>query len=630
MACAVIVLPVALLALFLLEADERDWRNAALRALVLFGALVALVTEALGSIGQLWRGPVFTVWLAVLLTIAIIIYRRGLPRWKIRRLPVIDSIVVLGIVAIVLIIGLTALASPPNSADAMAYHMPRVIYWAEQRNVSFFPTPYLNQIMLQPLAEYFMLQTFLLSGGDHFINCIQWLGSVGSILAVSLIAQWFGAGRRGQIFAALFCATLPNGILQASGSKNDYLLALWLAATTYFGLRFVRTAVRADLWYCALALGLALATKATAYLFLPGILFAVFFPTIRALGARRVVFVGVVLAACVLVFNTMQYVRNMDLSGSPLGFDSAQGDGFFRWRNETFGWKETLSNMIRNLADQVGGPSQLWSRRVYDTVLWLHNGIHANVNDPHTTWPWTVYEPPRYANHEANANNRWHLLILFAASVLLAFRSTKLAKREMLYYLIGLVVGFVLFCFYLKWQLYLARLFLPLFVLAAPFAGVEIERIRPAAIQWLLCLFLLNNSRPFLFENWTRPLKGSNSVLRTRREENYFSDMKPWHNREPFERAAELISRSNCNIVGIDSNGFQLEYPFQALLREKKPSVMFVHTGVNNASIKYAFRRPERSCVVLCMDCAGKPALLNRYHADGQATRIGEFVVFLP
>jgi hypothetical protein len=91
-----------------------------------------------------------------------------------------------------------------------------------------------------------------------------------------------------------------------------------------------------------------------------------------------------------------------------------------------------------------------------------------------------------------------------------------------------------------------------------------------------------------------------------------------------------MSSRTNCNTVGIDSNGFQLEYPFQALLRERKPSVLYVHTGVINASTKYAFRQREQPCAVLCMGCSGKSELLKKYGAYGQTATIGEFVIFLP
>src|SRR5262249_53056860 len=137
------------------------------------------------------------------------------------------------------IVLIVALISVPNSADAMAYHLPRVVYWAQNRSVNLFPTPYLNQIMLQPLAEYFMLHAYVISGSDRLTNLVQYGGLVSSVVAVSAIARLLGAGRRGQLLAAVATIALPNGILQASGAKNDYLLAGYLAAMTYFALRWV-------------------------------------------------------------------------------------------------------------------------------------------------------------------------------------------------------------------------------------------------------------------------------------------------------------------------------------------------------------------------------------------------------
>src|ERR1017187_8893672 len=93
------------------------------------------------------------------------------------------------------------------------------------------------------------------------------------------------------------------------------------------------------------------------------------------------------------------------------------------------------------------------------------------------------------------------------------------------HYAAALLTASLLFCLYLKWQPFLARLELPLFVLGAPLAGLLVEKLRYPAVALILALFLVNNARPALFENWTRPLKGPRSLFATARDDNYFSDM---------------------------------------------------------------------------------------------------------
>src|SRR5579871_4270808 len=203
-------------------------RDTVVRCLVLFGAATALLTELLSPFHLLRRGPLTIAWACVIVAGALL-FRRAKARYfaslpdctgriavsaRATRLWPFEIAVSATILAIAAAVGLSAWLSPPNSADAMAYHMPRVVYWAQSGSVAFFPTSYFNQISLQPLAEYMILHTYLLTGGDHLVNLVAFLAFLGSIVGASATAGRMGLGTKAQAFAALFCATLPHVILQ--------------------------------------------------------------------------------------------------------------------------------------------------------------------------------------------------------------------------------------------------------------------------------------------------------------------------------------------------------------------------------------------------------------------------------
>ena len=192
-----------------------------------------------------------------------------------------------------------------------------------------------------------------------------------------------------------------------------------------------------------------------------------------------------------VLINAPQWWRNVKLSGSPLGCDGAFCDGTFRWRNERLGWRPTVSNLVRHASEQAGGRSEGWNRAVYDGALRIHEALRIDPQDPDTTWKWTRYEAPRNTNHEASANNRWHLLIAALAAVWAAARR----RWRWVVWATALAGAFMLFCFYLKWQPHMARLLLPLFMLSAPLGGMLLEGLRPACLWIAACLFLVSLAR---------------------------------------------------------------------------------------------------------------------------------------
>lgn len=596
----VVVLPLAGLALFAAAPQRDGVRDRCLRALVCFGLAILLVTESLSAFDSLTRARVFAAWMAMACAATAIAFRRG--HFRVAPIP-LDGVVAVFCAGCALIFALTfvtAIFSPPNSADAMAYHLPRVLYWAEQRSVRFFPTPYLNQIMLQPFAEYAMLQSYVLSGGDRWTNLGQWAASAGSAVAVACVAREFGAAPRAQALAALFCAALPSGILASSGAKNDYVLALWLIVSAYFALRWRRTRDLTDATFLGCSLGLALLTKATAYLFAPWPLVAILVPSIRQKrqGVLRAV---ACVAACAFAINLPHYIRNWNLSGSPLGYSSAFGNDEFRWSNDQFGWRETLSNALRHASEQLGGREEAWNRGVYNAVVSVHRRLGVDPNDPHTTWQWATYRVPKSSNHEADAPNRMQLAILAAVFTFLLWRAARGRDRAVAAYALSLVLAFLAFCAYLKWQPFMGRMFLPLFVLSAPLVSL----CRPLWLQVCLFVLLMDGARRPATENWTRPLRGPSSIFVTPRDRQYFSDMTQWREDWPsFRLAVEDLKALRCEVVGVDISRFQLEYPLEALVREALPSVQFAHVGVINASARYRQPMPESPCAEACLKCS--------------------------
>lgn len=560
----------------------RDVRIAILRAAVAAGAALVLITECLGFLRLLVPHAVAIGWLLALAFI-VLFARPGMPR-----VSAVECLFLAPFAAIFALLGWVAWMAPPNTYDSMAYHMPRVVYWAQQGSVDNFPASYLMQLQMPPFAEYAILHGRLLTGSDRLANFAQWGGYVGSVLAVSVLARELGASRLAQWYAALAAATIPNAILQASGAKNDCVLSFWMLCACVFGLVAVRTGSR--YWLAGASIALALLTKGTAYLFLPPLLAGVLWPV----DFRRLRTLAGVSIGAVLLLNGCFYWRNFELSGSPLGFDSANGDGLHRVRNDRLGAGVTASNAVRGLAGHIAFRSREANERLHGAILNWHATLGLDPNDPATTWRDASFTPTVNSNHESNSPNRVHLALL---AVAVAY---SLWRHPLRWFALGWLCAWFLFFSLLRWQPYMTHLHLPLFFAGAVFIGVWLERLRPRCLAFAVCLLLLTGARPYLFDNWLRPAA---SLRQLSRQTLQFKDVEPLLRQSSVEAAVRRVRDSGCRRVGIDSSRLELSYPVIALLRQSDPSVQFRQIAPNKATQRYAAPGAWPPCAIVCIQC---------------------------
>ena len=365
------------------------WRSSFLLAALLWGLLLTAITEFLSLLKWLDFWHLVGAWGIVLLLLWLILafgnwnfleVRQDLHGLSISRF---ELSLLVGVFLMVVMIGVIAWAAPPNTWDSMTYHMSRVIHWMQNKSVVFYPTAILRQLHSNPWSEFAILHFQILSGGDRFANFIQWFSMLGSLVGVSLLAKELKATIRGQIFAAVACATIPMGILQGSSTQTDYVVSFWLVCFVYFAMLLRK---RANFHYAfgtGAALGLAILTKATAYIFTFPFLAWLGLSSIRHFNVKRILFIALALVIAFSI-NFGHYARNFDLYGSPLG-PGKEGANYV-YANEVFTFSAVASNLIRNIGLHLGTPYGRVNAALDNTISVLHKFIGISPNDERTTW----------------------------------------------------------------------------------------------------------------------------------------------------------------------------------------------------------------------------------------------------
>lgn len=470
--------------------------------------------------------------------------------------------------------------SAPNSTDSMVYPLPRMMYWIQEKTL-FQDVVRSAHEYIPPFGQYILLHLYLIFGNDRFLFFSQWFAYIILVGVSGVIAGLLGANKRISNLISLLVACIPTAVLQASSTKLETLVAVFIAICTYIALRF-RTDKVWDYIILGIVLGLGTLTKQTFLIFavIPlGILF------VKLLRNEKRRFLLLIITAVIFLIIQARFIfQNLSLYGDEI----VTSKDFSSYVNQSFSISGILSNSIKNIMLHI--PVPVYTKDVENIILSLHRLLGIDVNDCSITYCFPGFQfkliPAIYPQEDIAANT-FHFLLIFAGGVALfiCISKKRVAIKEALIYCLS-VLSFVLFATILKWQPFHSRLHLPFFVIGIISSSILLSRfkigllfLKGILITSVFIAFLLisiNVLRPYIsysiFLNLIKPFAPTlyevpESFLVKPYEQQYFNARPYWY--KPYLKIVSMIDKQDNDTIAFNLMD-EFEYPFWVLIKKSK------------------------------------------------------------
>ena len=533
---------------------------------------------------------------------------------KLRKLTFLKKMVILMIALFTSLLFTQGLLYPPTNWDSMTYHLPRIMQWIQHGSLAYYPTHIVRQLYQPPFAEYAILQTVLLNKSDLFAFAIQFMYYLLVTFTVIEITSYFSKKSNVRWVAGLLCLFLPEAVLQATSTQNDVVVSFFIASSILFLLLILKTPSILNFIFLGVSIGLALLTKALAYVYLPVFvgLFLVLFIIKNYKTWKKSYFIGGILTL-VIVFsvNINHLQKNYALCHNIMGTDPKEDK---EYKLEDRSIRGISSNIIKNIGLHldpffVGNLGNILVEKI-------HIILHYDVNKKGMNYVDTKFTTyPGWRNHEDTQPNFLHLLLGFTAiiSIVFVFLRKNTEYYTVSYYYICILVSFLLFNYLLKWQPWNTRIHLPLFFLMIPAIALLITQFKIKSkiifiatiilIPYGFYLAIFNYSRPLITkERLTSSIKYSDN-----RYKKYFANKLSDY--DEYQNIRQKINPTAKNI-GLQIHSDAWEYPLYYPVIENKNK--FENILIKNYSAKYPIKINTFAYLISNLE-NGRTFKLNRH-----------------
>jgi hypothetical protein len=406
---------------------------------------------------------------------------------------------------------LLAIFIPPNNWDSMAYHLPRVEHWIQNKNIYPYPTNIVRQVLTSPLSEYIIANFQILASTDSFSNLVQFASFIFILFSATLIYSILKIGMKGQFFLLLALLSLPMMLFQATTTQTDLLASFFFVSFILFALQIIQTEAnfKTNFIFLALSLTLGILTKYHIAIFAAPIVLYLLFFLLKKKNNKNTIFTFLISCLTIAIILVPLFARNIYFFGSVSGKDLFDENATIV--NSTISIQNMLSNNFKHIVDFISIPINGYNNLLFSINHSFHNLIGISENAPGNNWASEPFTVNNYLN-EDTAGSIIHAGLIILSLVLL-FKSKH--KTKLLLLFAYCFIAFSLYGLLFRYTPFDIRLLLPILILLTIICTYIIytSNTNKYIVNALMFLFLIISIFPVYF-NRAKPIIGNPFYLK--------------------------------------------------------------------------------------------------------------------
>jgi hypothetical protein len=412
---------------------------------------------------------------------------------------------------IILPLLLLAIFIPPNNWDSMAYHLPRVEHWIQNKNIYPYPTNIVRQVLTSPLSEYIIANFQILSSTDVFSNLVQFGSFIFILFSVTLIFSLLKMGLKGQLFLVLALLSIPMMLFQATTTQTDLLATFFFLSFILFGLLIKQSDdnFTTNFIFLALSLTLGILTKYHIAIFASPIIICLLFDILKKKNNKNTIFAILISILTIALILAPLFARNIYFFGSITGKDLFDENATIV--NSVISVQNMLSNNFKHIVDFISLPINGYNILLFSVNHSLHNILGISENTPGNNWAGETFIINNHLN-EDTAGSLIHALLIIL-SLFLVFKSKH--KTKLLLLFAYCFIAFSLYGLMFRYTPFDIRLLMPVLILLIIISTYIIYTsiTNRYIINGMMLLFLIISIFPVYF-NRAKPIIGNPYYLR--------------------------------------------------------------------------------------------------------------------